>query len=384
MLIIQLKQKKELPVLKGHPWIFSGAVDKVQGPTEDKSLCRVIDAKGRFICQGMYSPFSQIAVRVLSIGKEPIDRGFFQKKISRALKMRTGLIPDNTSCFRIIHGEGDGIPGLNVDIYKNVLVMQFLCSGIEEFKEELVDIFHETYPEYMIHERSDVKSRNAEGLRPISGPLYGDLSNGEIEVMESGHSFVVDVLTGERTGFYLDRRHSRQRLQCLAKDKDVLDLFSYTGAFSIYALKGGAKSVVSVDNASPAQALLKKNMEINRIKPFVWKHVRNDCFRFLGEERTGYDLIVCDPASFIRDFEEYTKINTLAMERLNPGGILFSIASLSSQFSYVDLLKALTRASLRASRNARILEPLYQSPDFPVLPSHAQGAHLCGYIVYVE
>ena len=384
MLIIQLKQKKELPVLKGHPWIFSGAVDKVQGSSDKKSLCRVLDAKGRFVCQGFYSPFSQIAVRVLTRGKETIDGAFFRKKIIRSLEMRKGIIPENTNCYRLIHGEGDGIPGLVVDIYGNVLVMQFLCSGTEEFKDEIVDIFRGIYPKNIIHERSDVKSRNSEGLRPLSGPLYGDLRNGEIEVLESGHSFVVDVLTGERTGFYLDRRNSRERLRSMAHGKDVLDLFSYTGAFSVYALGGGAKSVVSVDNSSPVQALLKKNMEINQTKQFAWKHVREDAYRFLGEERTAYDIIVCDPVSFIRDYEEYSKINTMAMERLNPGGILFSIAPLSSQFTYVDLLKAINRASEKLSRTARILEPLYQSPDFPVLPSHAQGTHLCGYIVYVE
>ena len=384
MLIIQLKQKKETPVLQGHPWIFSGAVDKVQGSSDKKSLCRVLDAKGRFVCQGFYSPFSQIAVRVLTRGKETIDQAFFRKKITLSLEMRKAIIPANTNCYRLIHGEGDGIPGLVVDIYGNVLVMQFLCSGTEEFKDEIVDIFRAIYPKNIIHERSDVKSRNSEGLRPLSGPLYGDLRNGEIEVLESGHSFVVDVLTGERTGFYLDRRSSRERLRSMAHGKDVLDLFSYTGAFSVYALGGGAKSVVSVDNSSPVQALLKKNMEINQTKQFAWKHVRDDAFRFLGEERTAYDIIVCDPASFIRDYEEYTKINTMAMERLNPGGMLFSIAPLSSQFTYVDLLKAINRASEKLSRTARILEPLYQSPDFPVLPSHAQGAHLCGYIVYVE
>ncbi len=384
MLIIQLKEKKELPVLKGHPWVFSGAVDKVQGSSDKKSLCRVIDAKGRFVCQGFYSPFSQIAVRVLTRGKEAIDEAFFRKKITRSLEMRQGIISEHTTCYRIIHGEGDGIPGLVVDIYGDVLVMQFLCAGIEEFKQEIVDIFRGLYPESIIHERSDVKSRNSEGLRPLSGPLYGDLSNREIKVLESGHSFVVDVLTGERTGFYLDRRSSRQRLQSLARGKDVLDLFSYTGAFSIYALGGGAKSVVSVDNASPAQALLKKNMEINQTKQFAWKHVRDDAFRFLSEERTTYDIIVCDPGSSIRDYEEYTKINTLVMERINRGGIVFSIAPLTSQFTHVDLLKALNRSSERVSRTSRILEPLFQSPDFPVHPSHAQGTHLCGYIVYVE
>jgi 23S rRNA (cytosine1962-C5)-methyltransferase len=385
MLIIQLKQKKELPVLKGHPWVFSGAIDKVQGSTDEKSsLCRVIDSKGKFICQGMYSPYSQIAVRVITRGKEKIDSAFLRERINRALLMRANIIPENTTCYRLVHGEGDGIPGLVVDIYKDVLVMQFMCPGTEEFKAEIVDIFHNLFPKCMIHERSDLKSRNAEGLRPVSGPLYGELKNGEIEVSEIGIPYMVDVLTGDRTGFYLEHRRSRERLKSMAFGKDVLDLFSYTGAFSISALKAGAKSVVSVDNSSPAQALLKKNMEVNQIKPFVWKHVRDDVFRFLGDDQSLYDIIVCDPPAFSKDFEEYTKINTLAMTRLTRGGLLFTTALLHSQFSTVDLLKAINRASENVSKRVRVLEPLFQAPDFPVLPSHSQGAHVCGYIVYVE
>ncbi len=384
MLIIQLKPKKEIPVMKGHPWIFSGAVEKVQGSTDEQSLCRVIDSAGKFICQGMYSPFSQIAVRVLSLAKDTINAEFFRKRILHAIEMRKGIIPENTTCYRLIHAEGDGIPGLVVDIYNNVLVMQFLCAGIEEFKPDIVEIFHKIYPGAMIHERSDVKSRNSEGLRPLSGPLYGELKNGEIEVRENGHTFVVDVLTGEKTGFYLDHRRNRERLQSMARDKDVLDLFCYTGAFSVYALQGGAKSVISVDNSSPAQALLKKNMEINQIKPFAWKHVRDDVYRFLADDRGMYDLVVCDPPSFIREFEEYTKINALALTRVKSGGLLFSMALQHSQFNSTDLLKAINWASDKAFRNVRILEPLYQGPDFPVRPSHLQGVHQCGYIVHVE
>ncbi|MBN2297822.1 MAG: class I SAM-dependent rRNA methyltransferase [Deltaproteobacteria bacterium] len=385
MLIIQLKPKKEFPVIKGHPWIFSGAVDNVQGSPEEKpGLCRVIDSSGKFVCQGFYSPFSQIAVRVLTCGKERVDREFLRQRIMRSIELRKQIISGDTTCFRLVHSEGDGIPGLIADIYKDVLVMQFLCAGIEDFKDEVVNIFRDIYPQCMIHERSDLKSRNSEGLRPLSGPLHGELSNGEIEVAESGIPFMVDVLTGEKTGFFLDHRHNRQRFGSMASGKDVLDLFSYTGSFSVYAVKGGAKSVVSVDNSSPAQALLKKNMEINQIKPFVWKHVRDDVVRFLSDDRAMYDLIVCDPPSFSRDFEEYTKINALAMARLKPGGILFTTGIIHSQFNSTDMIKAINWASERASRSARILEPLYQAPDFPVLTSHVQGGHLCGYILYVE
>jgi len=385
MLIIQLKQNKEFPVMKGHPWVFSGAVDNVQGsPDEKPGLCRVIDSSGKFVCQGFYSPFSQIAVRVLTCTKEHVDREFLRRRITRCIELRKKIINGNTTCFRLVHSEGDGIPGLIVDIYNDVLVMQFLCAGIEDFKDEVVSIFRDIYPKCMIHERSDIKSRNAEGLRPLSGPLHGELNSGEIKVVENGNPFLVDILTGEKTGFFLDHRHNRERFGSFAAGKDVLDLFSYTGSFSIYAIAGGAKSVVSVDNSSPAQSLLKKNMEINQIKPFVWKHVRDDVSRFLSNERAVYDLIICDPPSFSKDFEEYMKINSLAMARLKPGGILFTTGLLHSQFNSTDMIKAINWASEKASRNARILEPLYQASDFPVLPSHIQGAHLCGYILYVE
>jgi len=385
MLIIQLKPKKEFPVIKGHPWVFSGAVDNVQGTPDAKpGLCRVIDSSGKFVCQGLYSPFSQIAVRVLTCTKESVDREFFRQRIIRSIELRKQIVSENTTCFRLVHSEGDRIPGLIVDIYNDVLVMQFLCAGIEDFKDEVVGIFRDIYPGCVIHERSDMKSRNGEGLRPLSGPLHGELSIGEIKVLEAGIPFLVDVLTGDKTGFYLDHRHNRERFGSMAAGKDVLDLFSYTGAFSIYAIQGGAKSVVSVDNSSPAQALLKKNMEINQIKPFVWKHVRDDVVRFLSNDRAKYDLIACDPPSFSRDFEEYMKINALAMARLKPGGLLFTTGLIHSQFNASDMIKAINWASEKASRNARILEPLYQAPDFPILASHIQGAHLCGYILCVE
>lgn len=249
MLIVQLKPKKDVPVIKGHPWIFSGAVDKVQGSPEETSLCRVLDARGRFICQGFYNPYSQIAIRVLTRGRETIDRSFFLGRTKDAIRMRKTLIPADTTCYPVIHGEGDGIPGLTVDLYDAVLVMQFISTGVEQFKDDLVSIFRELYPEHVIYERSDTKSRSAEGLRPLTGPLFGSIDKAGVQVLEYGIPFVVDVLTGDRTGFYLDHRDNRAALQRLASGKSVLDLFSYTGAYAVHALKGGASSVVSVDSS---------------------------------------------------------------------------------------------------------------------------------------
>lgn len=383
MLIVQLKPKKETPIIKGHPWVFSGAVDKVQGSPEETSLCRVLDARGRFICQGFYNPYSQIAIRVLTRGREAVDRAFFSKRIHDALRMRKSLISPDTTCYRLIHGEGDGLPGLTVDIYDTVLVMQFISTGVEEYKEDIVSIFRELYPRHAIHERSDVKSRAAEGLRPVSGPLSGSIDKGGVRVQESGIPFVVDVLTGDRTGFYLDHRDNRLKLRRMAAGKTVLDLFSYTGAYAVNAIKGGAKSAVSVDSSSTAQAMMKRNMEISQISPFVWRHVRDDVFRFLQDDRSRYDIIVCDPPSSLKD-EDFEKVMSLAMERLSPSGLLFAVSYLGSQFTTLDFYRAIHFSAEKASRNVRLVEPLYEGHDFPVLPTHPQGIHLFGHILYAD
>jgi 23S rRNA (cytosine1962-C5)-methyltransferase len=384
MLIVRLRPKKEIPVLKGHPWIFSGAVDKVQGTPEEGSLCRVIDFKGRFVCQGFYSPFSQIAVRVLTKGKETIDRAFFSHRIRQAIRLRESVIPADTTCYRLVHGEGDELPGLIVDLYEKVLVVQSLVMGIEEIKNDIVSILQEIYPDYAIHERSDVKARSGEGLRPVSGPLRGSLSEGTIIVHEMGIPFFVDVLTGDRTGFYLDHRRNRARLQTMARGKDVLDLFSYTGAYAVHALKGGAKSAVSVDSSSPALALAKRNMEINKITPFIWKIVRDDVFRFLQDDRSRYDIIVCDPPPFVKDIEDFEKVLSLVLEKLNPSGMVFGTTYLGSQYTQLDFYRAVQFSSERASRNVKLIEPLFEGPDFPVLPAHPQGIHLFGHILYAD
>ncbi|MDT8272796.1 MAG: class I SAM-dependent rRNA methyltransferase [Desulfomonilia bacterium] len=384
MLIVKLKPGKDQPILNGNPWIFSGAVDKISEGQEGEFLCRVLNAKGQFLCQGMYNPFSQIAVRVLTLGKEPLDDSFLEERIRSAVKLRSACIPRETTCFRLINAEGDELPGLVVDLYGNVLVLQLSCPGMDAFKSRIVSILSTLYPDCTIHERSDTKARTAEGLRVQTGPLLGALPDGDLMVYERGIPFVVDVLTGDRTGFYLEHRRNRERLQSLSEDKDVLDLFSYTGSFSVCALKGGARRVVSVELSAPAQALLKKNSDINQIQPFTWRHIKDDVARFLSDERSTYDIVVCDLPVMGRDSAEYIKIHHLAMERLRSGGLLFSLARATSTLSHVDLLKVIWRAARNSTKRAKILEPLFQSPDFPILPSHPQGIQLLGYLVHIQ
>jgi 23S rRNA (cytosine1962-C5)-methyltransferase len=384
MLIVKLKPRKEIPVFHGHPWIYSGAVEKVQGTPEEERICRVLDSRGLFICQGLYNPLSQIAVRVLTLGKEAIDRKFFDARIKNAIDLRNRVINPDTTCYRLINAEGDLLPGLVVDRYDDVLVIQFINPGMEDFKTDFVEILHNHFPSHVIFERSDTRQRASEGLRPVSGMLYGQKSSSDLQVLEHGMPFLVDIFTGDRSGFYLDQREIRQQAMVYSHDADVLDLFCYTGAFSLYALKGGARSVVSVDSSAPAQALLKKNMEIHKVKPFVWRHNKDDIFRFLNDDQANYDLVICDPPAFNKEYDEHMKVTSLAMARVKPGGFLFSLAQVTSQFSPVDLLKVISRSAKELSRKARIIETLAQSPDFPFLPSHLQGMHLTGFVVHVS
>jgi len=383
MLIVHLKKRKEMPILGGHPWIYSGAIDGVNGVPEAGSICRVLDSKGRFVCQGFYNPYSQVSIRVLSFEKDSIDRSFFMKRIRKAIDMRKRVVPDNTNCYRLINAEGDRIPGLFVDLYNTVIVMQFLCPGIERHKDTIVDIFRSIYPGYLIHERSDDKSRSPEGLKPYSRPLYGRLPEGEVETVEHGIRFLVDVRTGDRTGFYIDHRNNRKRIAEIAKDKRVLDIFSFTGGFSISALSGGAKSAISVDSSAPALDILKRNMELNRISTFSCRCIKEDALSFLTQDRDMYEIVVCDPPPLPREPDRLTRLYSLAMARVRPGGILMATLSYPYTLPPEDIIRHINDASRDASREIKIIERLCQSSDYPYLPSHPQGIHLSGYMVYV-
>lgn len=384
MLIVRLKPGKEGPVLQGHPWIYSGAVDKVQGEPEKERLCRVLNARGQFVCQGMYNPVSQLAVRVLTMGKESIDKAFFHARVKNAIALRNAIIHGDTSCCRLINAEGDLMPGLVVDRYNDILVMQVITPGMEDIKGDLVDILRSEFPMCSIFERSDTRTRSNEGFRPVTGPLHGTTETHDLTVSEHGITFAVDILTGDKTGFYLEHRDTRQRIMVYARDREVLDLFSYTGSFSVCALKAGATSVTSIDSSAPAQVQVKRNMEINMIKPFTWRHLKEDTSRFLVDDKAFYDLVLCDAPAFGNEYEEHSRILQLAVARLKPGGVLFSLAPVTGQFGSADLLKAIHRASQGQFRTARVLETLSQSADFPFLPAHPQGMHQAGFVVYVE
>ncbi len=384
MLIVKLKTNKEQPLQKGHPWVFSGAIDDVRGENDNSGLCRVIDNKGRFVCVGFYNPYSQIAVRVLTTTKEKTDRAFFRRRIESAIGLRRAFIPADTTCYRLINGEGDYLPGLSVDVYDKVLILQSHCPAVDNLKQDLAAILHDLYPEHIIHERSDMWTRKAEGLPLTQGTLFGNPDSGDVQCREDGKFFAVDVFNGDRSGFYLHNSTARKRLEAYARDRVVLDLFSYSGGFSVCALAGGARSVVSVDNSAPAQTMLRKNMDRNHVKPFAWQHEKTDVSAFLNQNREKFDLIICDPPALQSIPADYTKINLQALNHLKPGGILFSMGSLQPQLGEKNFYKAISRAVNDAGRQARIIEVLSQPPHFPELPTHPEGRILQGLVLYVD
>ncbi|MCK7510058.1 MAG: class I SAM-dependent methyltransferase [Desulfobacterales bacterium] len=253
-------------------------MDKVQGEPEQEHLCRVLNARGQFVCQGTYNPISQLAVRVLTLGKETIDKAFFEARIKSALALRRRIIPEDTTCYRLINGEGDRLPGLVVDRYNDILVLQAITPFMEEIKQDLVDIL-KSGPSRMQHLRAfrlqDAQQRRAPG--PQTGPLHGKIWRaGTLSLRSTGLPLPWTSSPATAPGFYLEHKETRQKLMRYAKDKDMLDLFSYTGSFSVCALHAGAKSVISIDSSAPAQVQLKKNMELHKIRPFVWRHMRDD------------------------------------------------------------------------------------------------------------
>lgn len=384
MLIVRLKPRKEVPVLSGHPWIFSGAVESVQGEPHALRICRVLNSKGQFVCQGMYNPASPIAVRVLTTGKETVDEAFFENRLRRAIDLRRNLFGPDTTCFRLVNAEGDLLPGLVADIYGGVIVLQVSTPGMDELRPLVVDVLRQEYPACSIFERSDTKARHAEGLRPEVGPLHGGPIPQEIVVLENGAPYAVDVLTGDRTGFYLENRPARSRIASYAPGRTVLDIFSYSGSFAVCALRAGAVSATSVDSSAPAQAALKRTMELNKVKPFTWRHHKDDATRYLQSDRQTYGLVFLDAPSVFSDLGEYGKLLALAMKRVAPGGIMFALAALTAQFGPQDLLRVIQRSASSLARQARILEDLSPGADFPRLPSHPQGLRHAGFVVHLE
>lgn len=384
-----LKPGREKSLLRRHPWVFSGAVDKVTGSPQPGETVEARDAQGTWLARAAWSPTSQIRARVWTFDQEEaVDADFFRRRIHSALQRRAALgLERDSDALRLVHAESDGLPGLVVDRYGEILVLQSLTTGCEFWRETLADLLLEQTGATAIYERSDADVRELEGLAPRVGLLRGSSFKSRITITEYGLKFLVDIESGHKTGFYLDQRANRKRAGELAKGRDVLNCFCYTGGFSIHAAAGGAKSVLSVDTSGEALALGRENAQLNGISDSSLEWLEADVFtalRKFRDQNRAWDLILLDPPKFAPTAAQaekaargYKDINRLAFKLLRPGGILVTF-SCSGGIDAALFQKIVASAALDAGVEAQIVEYLAQGPDHPVSIHFPEGAYLKG------
>lgn len=387
-----LKKGREKPVIHRHPWIFSGAVDRVEGDPLTGETIQILDNEGTFLAWGSYSPSSQIRARIWSwIPEENISQGFLHTRIKRSFEYRN-LIGFNSQMKRLVYAESDGLQGLIVDKYADTLVVQFLCAGSEYWRDEIVEILVDLSGATTIYERSDVKVRQLEGLPLQTGTLFGPDPESLLKIREQDLDFWVDIRKGHKSGFYLDQCENRDLVGRMCRGKSVLDCFCYTGGFSVYALKNGAESVTLVDESREALVLAERNAAENNLGGEKIDIVRGDVFQVLRKFRDQarkFDVIILDPpkfaptASFVNKAARgYKDINLLAFKLLNPGGILATF-SCSGGISRDFFLRVLSGAAQDAGVNARIQLHMGQSADHSANLSFPEGSYLKGFIIRI-
>ena len=385
-----LKAGREKSLLRCHPWIFSGAVQHVDGEPVSGATVDLLSSNKQFLARASYSPNSQIRARVWTFEDEPVDADFFRQKIQSAIDTRQKLNLENLSnAQRLIYAESDGIPGLIVDRYGDVLVLQSLTTGSEFWKETLADLLLEETGLSAIYERSDADVRELEGLESKVGLLRGNLSTFVFPITEHNLKFNVNLQSGHKTGFYLDQCANRLRVRELAKDKEVLDGFCYTGGFTVNALAGGAESVLSIDSSADALALAKENVALNSLPIAKTNFMEGDVFQLLRkfrDENRSFDMIILDPPKFAptaaqaeRAARGYKDINLLAFKLLWPGGLLVTF-SCSGGIDAGLFQKIIAGAALDANVDSQIVEHLSQNIDHPVSLYFPEGAYLKGLV----
>ena len=387
---VVLKPDKERPIQGRHPWIYSGAIDRIDHDFGAGDVVRVESSRGGFLGLGYLNPRSQIAVRMLTFEDEPIDKNFFRRRIREAASLRARFIPAKTNAYRLIHSEGDFLPGLIVDRYADYLVIQFQTVGIDRWKDTLLSLLEEEIHPRGIYEKDDTEAREWEGLEKRAGLLRGEEPPDYVEIEECGLRFIVDIHGGQKTGFFLDQRENRKLVSEYAKDQRVLNLFCYTGGFSIHAAKAGARRVVSVDSSERAMNTCRENFALNgwaAKEPFEF--IKGDAFEYLRNFSEAFDLIIIDPPALAKSqthvmqaSRAYKDVNLWAMKRLSPGGLLYT----ASCSSYVDpglFQKIIFGAAKDARRNVQILKKTSHPPDHPINLFHPEGEYLKGLLCRV-
>lgn len=369
MLKIKLNKYEEIEKLNGYPWIFNNEINSFDGIIKNGEVCKVYTFEDEFLCYGFLNTNSKIMVRILSLNEEDvIDKEFFRKRIKDAIEHRNTL--GIRGCCRLIFSEADMLPGLVVDEYSKILSVQFMSLGMDMIKKDIIDILVEETKCLGIYERSDMPTREKEGLEQTKGFLYGEF-NPRVEVVENGIKFIVDVENGQKTGYFLDQKFNRDNLKYYVRDKEVLDCFSNVGGFALHALKYGAKHVTATDISQKACDDIKYNASLNGFNNLDVLCV--DVFDFLRNDPKTYDVIVLDPPAFTKSkdtvkkaYKGYLEINTQALKKVRRGGYLLTFSC--SQHMTPDLfIQMVNDAAHNAKKSVRLIDFRVQSPDHPSL-----------------
>ena len=396
---VYLKRGKEESLLRFHPWIFSGAINKIEEGLEEGDIVRVMTHDKKFIAVGHFQ-IGSIAVRVLSFHDVKIDDMFWESRLSAALHARqavgvireegaaTSVFPNTT--YRLVHGEGDNLPGLIIDVYGKTAVMQAHSVGIHVCREVIAKALVKVMGDKLdsIYYKSETTLPYKAELGQENGFIYGDTDNNI--AIENGLKFHIDWLKGQKTGFFIDQRENRSLLEYYAKGRSVLNMFCYTGGFSVYAMRGGAEVVHSVDSSAKAIELTNKNIELNFPNDSRHEAICEDAFKYLDDNDGKYDLIILDPPAFAKHrnalkngLRGYTRLNVKGFEKIKPGGILFTF-SCSQVVTKDNFRQAVFTAAAQAGRKVRILHQIHQPADHPINIYHPEGEYLKGLVLYVE
>jgi len=395
MITIILKPKKEESLQRFHLWVFSGAIQRMEGKPAEGDLVEVLDSNRNFLAIGHYQ-IGSIAIRVVSFENLTINDNFWNRKIQQAYAMRKSLglvVPNYTNTYRLIHGEGDSLPGLIVDVYDDTAVMQAHSIGMHEIRETIAKAIVANVPEVKnVYYKSETTLPFKAAIEPEDGYLIGKETT-QLSALENGLRFHVDWFRGQKTGFFVDQRENRLLLERYSAGKSVLNMFCYTGGFSVYAMRGGAKLVHSVDSSAKAIDLTDKNVEISFPNDPRHTSFAEDAFKYLNNLHTlnqQYDLIILDPPAFAKHREAlrnalkgYKRLNAKAFEFIKPGGILFTF-SCSQVVTKEQFRLAVFSAAAESKRNVRILHQLSQPADHPINIYHPEGEYLKGLVLWVE
>jgi len=389
---VYLKKGKEESLLRFHPWVFSGAIQRMDEGIGEGDLVRVLAENGGFIAVGHYQ-IGSIAVRVLSFRDVEIDEKFWESRLASALQMRISIgIADNpqNNTYRLVHGEGDNLSGLVIDCYGKTAVMQAHSVGIHVCRKEIANALMKVMGNRIEH--VFYKSETTLPFKAELGQENGFIIGGSDDntALENGLKFHVDWLRGQKTGFFVDQRENRSLLEKYARGKRVLNMFCYTGGFSFYAMRGGAEQVHSVDSSGKAIELTRANVELNFPGDSRHEAFCEDAFKFLEKAGNQYDLIILDPPAFAKHrgalhnaLKGYTRLNRAALEKIKSGGILFTF-SCSQVVTKDNFRNAVFTAAAQSKRKVRILHQLHQPADHPVNIYHPEGEYLKGLVLYVE